>query len=385
MKLGEARSKIAHISGALLKPEVAAELHTVFLAKGVHATTAIEGNTLTEEQAQQLVEGTLRLPASQEYLAKEMDNIVAAFNSIRDHLLTGGPRALTPEMIKSFNRQVLDGLELEDGVVPGEVREHSVMVARYRGAPAEDCEYLLERLCEWLNGDSFTAGDDEWKLPFAILKAVAAHLYLAWIHPFGDGNGRTARLLELQILLAAGVPTPATHLFSNHYNQTRIEYQRRLDAASREGESGVLDFYRYAVSGFVDGLMEQLRQIREQQFDARWEQYIYETFGDVSTPTQMRRRQVMLDISAAKRPVTRAEIRALSVTLAEAYASKTVKTLNRDVNALVGMGLLETSVFRTEDGRPRVGFTPRRSIIQAFLPLAASEGKDEESATHDAR
>ncbi|MGI0129821.1 MAG: Fic family protein, partial [Thermoplasmata archaeon] len=229
--LGEARSKIDHISGALLKPEVAEMLHLVFLAKGVHATTAIEGNTLTEEQARELIEGTLRLPESQEYLAREMDNIVSAFNAIRDELITGGERDLTPDDIKRYNALVLDGLELETEVVPGAMRTHSVVVARYRGAPWQDCDYLLDQLCEWLKGPGFTPPDQTMRLPYAILKAVAAHLYLAWIHPFGDGNGRTARLMELQILLAAGVPTPATHLLSNHYNQTRSEYQRVLDEA----------------------------------------------------------------------------------------------------------------------------------------------------------
>lgn len=57
---------------------------------------------------------------------------------------------------------------------------------------------------------------------YAIFKAVVAHLYLAWIHPVGDGNGRTARLVEFQILLSSGVPSPAAHLLSNHYNQTRL-------------------------------------------------------------------------------------------------------------------------------------------------------------------
>jgi hypothetical protein len=70
---------------------------------------------------------------------------------------------------------------------------------------------------------------------YAILKAMVAHLYLAWTHPFGDGNGRTARLIEFHILLSAGVPSPAAHLFSNHYNQTRAEYYRQLDRASKSG------------------------------------------------------------------------------------------------------------------------------------------------------
>ena len=74
-------------------------------------------------------------------------------------------------------------------------------------------------MCDWLNSN-------EWERVFGrnnviltgIIKAIVAHLYIAWIHPFGDGNGRTARLLELQILLNSNIPTPAAHLLSNHYN-----------------------------------------------------------------------------------------------------------------------------------------------------------------------
>jgi len=82
-----------------------------------------------------------------------------------------------------------------------------------------------------------------------------------WIHPFGDGNGRTARLVEFQILLQAGIPSPAAHLLSNHYKQTRTEYYRQLATASRSG-GNILPFIEYAVGGFVDGLKEQLALIR---------------------------------------------------------------------------------------------------------------------------
>src|SRR6266545_5306177 len=52
-------------------------------------------------------------------------------------------------------------LELEDHVVPGEIRHRSVVVGNYRGAPAQDCEYLIERLCDWLNGPDFAPRSDE--------------------------------------------------------------------------------------------------------------------------------------------------------------------------------------------------------------------------------
>ena len=158
---------------------------------------------------------------------------------------------LSATRVKYLNGKVLQDLELDDDTVPGEIRLHEVVVARYKGAPARDCEYLLNRLFEWLDGMSFELGHS--KLGIAILKSIVAHLYLSWIHPFGDGNGRVARLVEYQILLSAGVPNPATHLLSNHYNETRSEYYRRLDRASRD-RTGVTDFLVYALQGFVDGL-----------------------------------------------------------------------------------------------------------------------------------
>ncbi len=66
--------------------------------------------------------------------------------------------------------------ELEKGVVPGEVRTHSVVVHGYRGAPAEDCDYLLSRLCDWLNSEDFRNDDSAWAYCLAVLRAVIADL-----------------------------------------------------------------------------------------------------------------------------------------------------------------------------------------------------------------
>src|ERR1019366_3875064 len=75
LMLGEACSKCDNLATAALLPETARALHQLYLAKGALATTAIEGNTLTEEQALQLLEGKLKLPPSKEYLAREVKNI----------------------------------------------------------------------------------------------------------------------------------------------------------------------------------------------------------------------------------------------------------------------------------------------------------------------
>jgi Fic family protein len=357
MLLGEAASKCEHISGVPLRPATAERLHLLYLAKGVAATTAIEGNSLSEEQVLQHLEGTLKLPPSKEYLAQEVANIIDACNKITLQLRENNA-SLTLEQIKLFNKQVLEKLTLDKDVVPGEIRKHAVIVGSvYRGAPAEDCEHLIDRMCQWLNSTDFepTPGMDT---VYAIIKAVIAHIYLAWIHPFGDGNGRTARLTEFQILLSAGVPTPAAHLLSNHYNQTRSEYYRQLDQASKTG-GDVTAFLVYAVQGFVDGLQEQLQRIRQQQWDVTWENYVHDMFHNKISPSDIRQRNIVLDLSNSAAPVPPPKINELSPRLAKAYASKTQKTVQRDLNILERMNLIE----RTPEG-----VKAKKEAILAFLP-----------------
>jgi Fic family protein len=195
MLLGEAQSKCEHIVAAPIHPDVARRLHALYLSKGAAATTAIEGNTLTEDEVLQRVQGRLHLPPSREYLGVEVDNIVAACNDITADVASGREFRLEPQRIMKFNRRVQAGLDVEEGVVPGEYRAHSVVVGGvYRGSPAEDCAYLLARLCAWLNGPELApVTDDDMSFALQLFRAILAHLYIAWIHPFGDGNGGPGR------------------------------------------------------------------------------------------------------------------------------------------------------------------------------------------------
>ena len=349
--LGDACSKCEVMTGMPLLPDTARRLNLVSLERGAHATTAIEGNTLSQEEVSALARGELRLPPSKEYLGIEVRNILGVFNEMID--IDQIP-PLNANRVKYLNGRVLQDLELDEDTVPGEIRLHEVVVARYKGAPAKDCELLLNRLFEWLDGMNFELGHS--RLGIAILKAIVGHLYLSWIHPFGDGNGRVARLVEYQILLSAGVPSPATHLLSNHYNETRSEYYRRLDRASRD-RTGVTDFLVYALQGFVDGLTEQLESIKDQIRIDMWTNYVHVKFRDRSSAADTRRRHLVLDLSEYDEPVRRRDIRLLTPRLAEAYSGKTDKTITRDLNVLSEMGLIT---------RTRQRISANKEIMQAF-------------------
>lgn len=357
MTLGEARSKCDHLLNAPLPPEYAEQLHRLALTKGIHATTAIEGNTLSEDEVAAIIRRHSETMTGSNYREQEVQNAIAAYNAILHRLEIGERPTLTPWLIKEFNRQVLVDLDLAEEVRPGKIRKHSVVVGPYRAPDWEKCEALLERMCDWINSDQF-AGEGPMRIPIAIIRASLAHLYLAWIHPFGDGNGRTARLCEYLVLVTSGIPTSAAHLISNHCNDTREEYYRQLKFASESG-GDVTRFLSYCASGFVEGLQKQLAVVYERQFRQAWSDHVASNApGRVLTAA---RRSLTAQALFGLGFVPRDKIANLSTDLARTYANAGEKTIARDLQELVNAGLLEEkdSTFRA-----------RSETLLTLLPFA---------------
>ena len=352
MTFGRAQADCVHLTGTPLLPKVADRLRRIYLSKGIQATVAIEYNTLTEEEVADMLDGPLGLPPSRRYLEQEVRNVMDVQAAIRERVRTGGDLDLTPDVICAYNESVLRDVELDGDIRPGAIRTGGIGLGRYKGPPAEDCSYLVERLCRWLAEDLLEAGAaGPLAFPGALTRALLAHLYLAWIRPFGRGNGRTARLVEFHLLAASGmVPSPATQLFSLHYNRTRSRYYQVLDRSSRIQPWSPLEFIVYALDGFVDGLAEQLEWVELQHLSMVWERYVNEVMRRHDTTAGRRQRLLATSLSSS-RPTPRSEIRLLTPHLAAAYAGRTSKTVTRDLNRLVHLELLE----RTPEGvRPLV-------------------------------
>lgn len=343
MLLGEARSKCDHIRYSPLAEETGKALHIVYLAKGVGATTAIEGNSLSEEQVQERIEGTLELPPSKAYLGVEVDNMLAAYNGILRRVRDREQISIDPSTLCDLNAQILANLDVEDHVTPGAFRRVSVVAGRYRAPPPADVPHLVQRLCQWL--ETFIPPDEESKLPFAFMKAVLAHLYIEWIHPFGDGNGRLGRLVEFLILISSGVPSPGAHVLTSHYNDTRTDYYRQLNQSSRNG-GDVRGFLLYAAQGFVDGLTGMIKRLHHQQEQLMWRALVDEAFLYQHTAAAHRQRLLAIEVGlrgAQSTPIRRVDVRRLTPELAEAYVDKTGKTLTRDLNKLQELGFVAHS------------------------------------------
>lgn len=361
MLLGEARSECEHLAGAPLQPAVARHLYEVALVKSAQATTAIEGNTLTEQQVAGILDGTYRAPPSREYQEREVRNVLTALAAIDRQITNGERTVITSELICDFNLRILENTDHEENAIPGRIRNHSVGVPGFRGAPAEDCEYLLHCLAEWLESDTFRSDHPEIRFALVVACAIYAHLYIACMHPFGDGNGRTARLVEYVILARSGmVPLPAAHLLSNHYNLTRPRYYRELAGASRTGDTTA--FVGYAAQGLVDGLRDQIEQVKQQQFDVTWINYVHAVMGQFPpSPARTRQRSLVLAIPSGAE-ISKRDLPLVNANLAAMYAGKGPRTLSRDLNRLQKAGLVAKS---------SKGWRSNDTVINAFLPPIA--------------
>ena len=355
--LGECDAYVKALTDIPLKPEYRDKLLRVSLIKGAQATTAIEGNTLSQEEIEKLDEGW-KLPPSKEYLEIEVKNILAAFNELLKEIVQEGRVSIiTPELIKNFHRMIGQNLGDHFDAIPGRFRDDNRVVGKYLAPDHKFVPELIDKLCEWLRRE-FHYSDGQNFLTL-VIQAIITHVYIEWIHPFGDGNGRTGRLLEFYILLRTGLPSIVSHVLSNFYNQTRPEYYRQLDMARKN--KNLSGFIKYAVQGFRDGLKENLSLIQESQFVIFWHNYIYEAFSDVKYTKRdafKRKRELILDIPINKE-FDIDQLIEITPGVAKRYAAVNRATILRDLKELQNLDLL------IKVGRK---YTPNTKILRAMMP-----------------
>ena len=242
--------------------------------------------------------------------------------------------------------------------IPGKFRTDSRFVGPYKTPNHEDVPELMEKLCIWIKEEfHFESGQD---FPTAVIQAIVTHVYLEWIHPFGDGNGRTGRLLEFYILLRAGLPNIVSHVLSNFYNVTRPEYYRQLKEAKEKKD--LTYFIEYAVKGFRDGLVENLNIIQESQLFTFWHNYIYETFSNLKYTKKeafKRKRELILQLPTDKY-LSADEMTMTTPLIAKMYSKVNKVTILRDIKELYELNLLK------KEGRK---FKANIEILRTMIPL----------------
>jgi Fic family protein len=341
--IGECKGMIDVVKGIPLEPEMRSHLLQVALIKGAMATTAIEGNTLSEEEVEGILNGK-SVPESRRYMEIEVKNVIDALNVLlKEVIVDEDIQLVTPQLILRFHKMIGQNLGEHLEAIPGQFRKNNVVVGNYRGPEYKEVQDLMKKLCEWLRAEFHF--EEHQSFLDAIIQAIVTHVYIAWIHPFGDGNGRTARLLEFYLLLRWGLPDFASHILSNFYNQTRTEYYRQLDSARKSGD--LSRFVAYAVSGLRDGLSEVSKTVSSHLLEVSWKNYVYEVFDEKGAggDADKRRRDLVLAMGFAKE-YSFEELENASPKVARSYGQVSERTVYRDVETIEKLDL----VVRGEGG-----------------------------------
>lgn len=360
--LGECVAYINAILETPIIPKYRTELLKVSLIKGAQATTAIEGNTLSVEDIIKLREGSESLPPSKAYLQKEVDNVIDAMNFIMKKLVDKNEiDIISLALISHFHKSLGRGIGEAFNATPGEYRSSNVIVSSYRPPGSGKVIRLVENLCKWLKVEFGFPNNNE--IGDAIIQAVVTHLYIAWIHPFSDGNGRTARLVEFYILMRAGVPNIASHVLSNHYNETRTMYSRQIEIATKNKD--ITGFLYYALEGYRDGLAEVLGTVQKSQLHVFWRSFIFDTFNEFNKDAAgtlnatMRRRRELILLWNFDDAVETKVIGKTNPDIISLYSRVSNKTLQRDIEWLSGQELLR------KEGK---GYILNMEILRDHMP-----------------
>lgn len=386
--LGQIEESLSQLADTHLPPGQERRLYERYLLRGARGTIAIEGNTLEEEDIARIATGRAIQTGTREvgkYEIGEARNIMALYDHISQQVFNELKFRVHVEAILDYNRRILQGIATEPGASPaGEFRSHPVTIGKNRGAPQNDVPYLTQRLCDWLYHD-LQSLESLGPLAQGIFRALLAHLYIAWIHPFADGNGRTARAIELHILLAAGMPDIAAHLPSNFYHRMRDEYYEALDQSRAQGP---VPFLRFALGGFVELLRQQQQEISARQRTNLWETFVQQQFEGRNSKLQQRRRTLALALAVAlDEAIALEEVPQLSPTLRAHYSEKPL-ILQRDLEGLSQMTLrspdpglgaqvpLPAGIVELSDE----GVRGRAELMKVFRPLVVVDQDDRGSS-----
>lgn len=202
-------------------PEMASQLEPDIMYSSISSTAAIEGNPITEEGVKRIAEGE----DIEEYTKKdkqEISNLIKAYGLLNKAEVSEKPIILSENLIRDLHKIVTHRVPHENNI-PGNYRNGIVHVGDIAHGGVytppkilSDIKNLIKGYINWINSD-------EIKILSPFIRAALAHYYFCIIHPFWDGNGRTARLLEAIILQAANIRYVPKEL-SNFYYRNIDEY-----------------------------------------------------------------------------------------------------------------------------------------------------------------
>lgn len=165
-------------------------------------------------------------------------------------------------------------------ILPGKFRNFEVAMGAHQPPASKSLEKFISRFCEAYK--NIPIGE-------ILIAAAASHHRLAWIHPFGDGNGRVVRIFTSSLLKAYGLNGGGIWSISRGLARNRSQYYAKLAIADqgRQGdldgrgtlsERGLVEFCEFFLSTMLDQMDFMLGILKLDSVISRYTRLMHEVF-----------------------------------------------------------------------------------------------------------
>jgi len=250
-EISEARTVVL---SARLVPRWEVSLRREALLRTAHHSTAIEGNPLSLEDVTALAQG--RKVMATRKAKQEVLNYLSALDEVP---ALSRREPFTSDDLLSLHRTISHGT-LDDPRDEGAFRRRQVVVANrttgemvFTPPPTAMVPDLVVGLLDWLGSERADELDP-------VILAGVTHYQLVWIHPFADGNGRTARALATLVLYKRGFDVKRFFALDDYYDQDRRGYYAALRAVDQTtlDLTGWLEYFTTGVAVSISGVKDRV-------------------------------------------------------------------------------------------------------------------------------
>lgn len=270
------------IENAPLIPAYERQFQEDALTRTVHHGTHIEGNDLSFDQAQRLLReveakgetDASRVAQTTDLVARERDiQEIINYRKVMEHIddvfnkhtegrpAQAGDFNYSEDLVKLLHKFVVQRIVPED--VQGQYRQTQVVLkdsrtgeVTFRPPPSVEVPYLMDDFVNWLNSS-------EGRQNHPVVRAAIVHYAIASIHPFVEGNGRTARAFATLVLFLEGYDIRRLFSLEEYFDRDSESYYKTLIKTSSEAQELSERDLTGWIEYFTAGLSIELGRIRD--------------------------------------------------------------------------------------------------------------------------
>lgn len=325
----------AIINHAPLVPSWEAQFRTDALKRTVHFGTKIEGNDLTLEQAEKVIQAAGKNPGqvSDEtgIIARDRDiqeviNYRNVIKWIDDRAEVDEEFVFSQETLFTLHKLAVD--HLIDAEFVAKYRNQQVIVKSatdgsiaFRPPVSIEIPFLIKDFFEW-------ATSEQAKTLHPIFRAAITHYQLVFIHPFVEGNGRTARALATLLLYSQGYDFKRFFSIEQYFDSDVDAYYQALLSVQQSPKADMtywLEYFCYGLALELDKIQGQVERLSK----------------DVKMKKQLGKQVALSERQILLLELFNHQDKVTSDDMQELLPNVSVDTILRDVKDLIEKGVIE--------------------------------------------